>query len=55
MALRLPNRLWNPVGTVLISRKGQLPLQITPGDPKAFVRELRRAVYEETGRWPLVS
>jgi hypothetical protein len=55
VVLRLPNRLWNPVGTILILRKGMLPLQITPGDPKAFVQELRRGVYEETGRWPLVS
>src|SRR5215211_554081 len=55
IALRLPNRLWSPWGTVLILRKGLLPLQITPGDPKAFVKALRRGVYEETGRWPLVS
>lgn len=46
-AMRTENRLTGP--HVLIYRR-IFPMLMTPDDPEEFVRQLRRRVYEETGR-----
>ena len=56
LAWRVPNRLTGR--GVMIFSKGSLfwgAVFYTPDDPEAFARELRRRVYQQTGRLPLGS
>jgi hypothetical protein len=57
LAWRVPNRLITGRAVVIFS-KGSLfwgAVSYTPEDPEAFARELRRRVYQQTGRLPLGS
>ena len=52
-AWRAANRLNGPF--LVILRKWGLPVAISPEDPEGFARELRRRVFQQTGRLPLGS
>ena len=56
LAWRVPNRLTGR-GVMIFSKGNLLWLSVfyTPEDPEAFARELRRRVYQQTGRLPLGS
>jgi len=56
LAWRIPNRI-SYQGVVILSRGSLLwgVVLYTPDDPEGFARELRRGVYQQTGRLPLGS
>jgi hypothetical protein len=56
LSWRIPNRI-SYQGVVILSRGSLLwgAVLYTPDDPEGFARELRRRVYQQTGRLPLGS
>jgi hypothetical protein len=57
LAWRVPNKLITGRGVMIFS-KGSLfwgAVLYTPDDPEGLARELRRRVYQQTGRLPLGS
>jgi hypothetical protein len=53
-AWRVQNRVVGRA-VAIYRRRGFFPVLYTPDDPEGFARELRRRVYQQTGRLPLGS